>query len=242
MFENIVGIIGLLLGILGIYIAIIAIRKKRPLYVIRNINLINKTQKLNKPLKILYNDNIIDNIIITNIVFWNAGNDTISSQDLPENSKLCFLIGQDSVIIDSNIIKQSIDSNGTIMCSPQKNRLNINFDYYDSKQGFILQIFHTEQNFEKISLQGIFKGAASLKKTESNFDKSITSIVFSFVLTGYCISYFTLRFFENLSIFKIFTFSAAIIFLFYLLFRATKEIISIIRDGIPKSLAEFRKL
>ncbi len=242
MLDKIFGIIGLIFGIVGIYLTIKSIRKKRPLYVIQNANLINNQQKINKPLKLLYNDYVIDNMTITNIVFWNAGNDTLSSQDLPLNSKLYFMIGQESVIIDFNILNQTIDTNGTTLRKVEKNKLQIDFDYYDSKQGFILQIFHTEKNFEAISLHGIFKGALSLKRTKSNSDKDLKGIIGVFILACFGISSLSLNFLNNIPIYKYFLYSALIILMLYILIIATKELVSILRDGIPKSLADFNKL
>jgi len=132
-------------------------------------------QKING-LTIKYLNNDIKTLIVENIVFWNNGNEPIRHNDIPENEKFSILVSDEKYnIYNASIIyTTNLSNNISINLSENGKELNIDFEYMDKHDGFILQIFHdgtdlTNINGSIIGFGKIRKGFSSLKSPLAKF-------------------------------------------------------------------------
>lgn len=153
------GIIGLLLSI---YLYLISKEAKEPRCYYATLKDVEKLDKENSQLKILYKSTEVNQVYSTYIWFWNAGKKPILSSDIPETSQLKLVFDgarKPITILDCKIVKSSrvavkpkIDVNG--------NTLRFNFNFLDHKDGFALEVQHTGDMFTEITFDGIILGAS----------------------------------------------------------------------------------
>jgi hypothetical protein len=209
--------------------------------VIRNTRLINESDKKNRPIKVLYNDIVIDNITISNVIFWNGGNDTIVTTDLPNNTQLAFSIADYEEILDFTLLEQSVYANGVNLIKSGNSKLIIDFDYFDSKEAFVVQIIHTEKIFKNISFYGIFKGSPSIKETKPTSEKNIAALAFLFPLSLLLFLDYSQRKSTNFTTLSIAIYTIIILLMVFLLFFGYKQLMALITESMPKKLSKFIK-
>lgn len=157
------------LGILGISSSVITYIKskksKRPTYIVRTINLMTKRIKNINILEVLYAGENISNLSVTKIAFWNAGKETIDQSDIADKSPMKIEIKPEYKMLDANILFQKNESNDfNLELSEDKKNISINFDYLDYKEGVVIQILHTGNENEDISISGSIKTVKAIKR------------------------------------------------------------------------------
>ncbi|RXJ80514.1 hypothetical protein [Arcobacter sp. F2176] len=159
------GWVGTSIGIIGIIIGAIlsyrfSIKKPIPAYQEHSLEIIRKNQlELSKDIKILFNEQQVDNLTKIQIVFWNHGTDTLRIENIVKDDPLLFKFSQDAIILSSKIIKKSRDINKSFIKNSESD-LNIayfGFDYLDQNDGIVFEIIHTDiKSYPEV--KGTFKG------------------------------------------------------------------------------------
>jgi uncharacterized integral membrane protein len=169
--NPILNLITLLLAISGIVFTIYFYSKskkvKLPIYVVRSINLVKeKIQKIDS-VQILYSGDKVSNLSISKIALWNAGKETINSQDVALNNSIKVKIKDDFEILDAEILFQKNDANDfkTKISEDNKN-IEISFDFFDFEEGIVLQIFHSGNSSDDISVEGTIKSVKCIKRKD----------------------------------------------------------------------------
>lgn len=199
--NNLLACISLLIGIIGIILAIyFGIKRKRPVWLKRSIKVIDEGAKNIPNLSILYNDKSINNITITKLVFWNRGGKTVRKEDLVEKDPLMIKIDKRYDILKADILETTSEANN-IQIDYNSKEIYFSFDFLQKAHGFVLQIIHTGKASSNFSCHGTIIDVGSLAEMNkvnnipaplryvSNIDivlgKKIIQIVF-----GLCISIF----------------------------------------------------
>ncbi len=141
-------------------------KKKSPTYDIRSTNVISDSLKSIGDVQVKFRDEIIDNLTVTKIAFWNAGNDTLNESDQAPTDKLRIELSDDFVILQSEIIFQSEPTNNIILVE-EDNLLKLSYDFFDGNQGGIIKLVHTGKKSSDVAIKGTFKGSDKLKKTNT---------------------------------------------------------------------------
>jgi hypothetical protein len=170
-------IISLLLGISGLILSFYFYSKskksRKPVFIIRTINLIKESLNKIETVNILYGTNKIDNLSISKIAFWNDGRETINSTDIASLAPICVVISSEYEILDAEIIFQkNVANNFQISISDDRKSVNVNFEYFDFEEGIVLQIAHTGNSSNEIDITGTVKSVKKIKRKEL-----ITSII-----------------------------------------------------------------
>lgn len=157
------------LGVLGVFLSVFFYRKskknKAPTYIVRTINLMTKRIRNIDILQVLYAGQNISNLSVTKIAFWNAGKETIDKSDIACISPIKIEIKPEYEMLDANILFQKNKSNNfKIELSEDKKNISINFDYLDHKEGAVIQILHTGNENEDISISGSIKTVKAIKR------------------------------------------------------------------------------
>jgi hypothetical protein len=157
----------LILAILGISISVILyIKSKRvriPVYSIRSINLIKSKLRKIKSVEILYQGDKVDNLTISKLALWNAGKETINSQDVAKIEPLKISLKNNSIILDAEVLYQKNPANNFKICiDKNNNEISIDFDYFDFYEGAIIQIYHTGISSLDIEMNGKIKSTSKI--------------------------------------------------------------------------------
>lgn len=109
--------------------------------------------------------NKIENLSVSKIALWNSGRDTIDYTDVAKNDNLKIIIDSQYRILDCSILFQKNKANSfTVEISNDGKAVAINFDYFDCNEGVILQVFHTGNSSNNISLIGRIKSVNRIKR------------------------------------------------------------------------------
>jgi len=152
---------------LAIYLAIKSRREKRPRYAMRSYNIINKIVSKVPSLQMSYSGygDPIDTLTVTKVLFWNAGNETINKQDIVKMDSLSIYAVDKTVILEAGIIQLSKTANQfDVRLSRDKSHVTLSFDYLDSGDGAVIQLFHTGKGSKQLQVRGLIKGAGKPKE------------------------------------------------------------------------------
>jgi hypothetical protein len=170
-----------LLAILGVVLTIIfAIKGKkvrkisqyRSTYkIIRNIN-----SELND-LEIKWKDDLIDNLSITKMTIWNDGNIKLEEDDFASSEHLAIEAIKDCKMLNASILLAPEKTNTfNIDLILELNKMFINFEYMDAKDGVVIQIVHTG-SANNLRLVGKIKSGKAIKNEDNNNDKPLSKNV-----------------------------------------------------------------
>ena len=183
MGTDIVGLAGLAIGILGIFIGAIVsyyfykrgIRKKEPVYSIRSFNLISDYVSKYQYLSVKYKTNKVERLTVSKLVFFNRGDETISKQDIDTVNHLAVVGDNGSVLLDAKVLQANNASNNfklDVDSEPhEKNSTGnylLGFDYVDKNQGAVIEVIHTGLSSKDLVIKGDIIGVSGLVRLPSN--------------------------------------------------------------------------
>ena len=171
--DSTIGIIGLTLTALGLILTLRSLNQAIPFYTIREISLFQVSHKLleEKDLKVMYEGNFVDQILISQFAFWNGGNKLLSFENASSHVPLSISFNKKCKIFNAELQYQSNEYNATqIKYDKENNRVYISFDYLNSKDGFIIKVIHDQSPLNDYHVKGAFKGSRSLKFSNAQGD------------------------------------------------------------------------
>lgn len=158
-------LIGLISVITAIALFFVNRRTKKPLYAKRSINLVNNLVSKISGLQMQYAGQQIENLTITQVALWNAGRETINSDDIASSSPLTVRVKNGKSLLDANIIFTKNPANKFAIVTAQKtSEVTIQFEYFDKDEGIILQLIHKGTSNKDIEISGIIKGFGEIKR------------------------------------------------------------------------------
>lgn len=174
-----IGALSFVAAIASIFLAIFFYIKSNqgigPVYAIRNANLIKDLDSRLKPLVMLYNQKSISTLSVARIAFWNNGRKTISITDIATTEPLKVrCLDADAEILDASIIQVKNSANQFALVELAAGKeYSVNFEYLDKNEGIVIQVIHTGDRRDAISLEGTFKGA-QLKRIDFSASRLIS--------------------------------------------------------------------
>ena len=147
-------------------------RKKSIRYCFRSDLLFEDFKEKIEGLTIKYSGKQIDTLTVTKIIFWNNGTETLNREDFLSNDKFSISIDTDYHILDASI-KKINNIPIEIMISDDGKKIDIDFEYLDKKDSFIIQLFHTgNTNSNIFHVNGIIKGFGKLAEAKVSFNEN----------------------------------------------------------------------
>lgn len=86
-------------------------KEKSPRYQIINHNLIKNFSSKFKDLQIHYDNEGIENFTVSNLIFWNAGRETINREDIVAADPIRIHVKNGAAILDEKIVTMNNPSN-----------------------------------------------------------------------------------------------------------------------------------
>lgn len=157
------GILGLPLTIYGLK----SIKKRSPVFLIRNTSLVKNGVDGIKSVSVMYEAKKVPNLSVARIAFWNAGRETISFSDAAPTDPIQISAIEGVKILDARILIQSEPTNNfSVHLSSKQKHATITFDFIDHDQGVVLEIFHTGNSREDISITGTVKSCGKVLRMD----------------------------------------------------------------------------
>jgi hypothetical protein len=163
------GIISLAVGIVGVVLAVVLYRwgrkDKKPLWSIKNNNLVRGFSKQVPNLDIKYDGQNVETLSVCKIVFWNAGSETIRGDDIADADPLTIAPLNNTKLLDVKLLEDnSKPSRFLISTKPDMTAAFLNFDFVDKDQGVVIQAIHTGASVNDLCVKGTIKGAGAPKQ------------------------------------------------------------------------------
>lgn len=117
---------------------------------------------------ILYKEQPISNLTISNFTIWNSRTKSILKSDIVPKAPLCFRsINPNATILDISVIQSNkLSNNAEIIL--KENTFNFSFDYLDKKNGVVIQVIHTGQGSDIVFDGEIIGGYIKCENISSN--------------------------------------------------------------------------
>lgn len=164
MNEQSMALISLIITIISVFLCILfhrkSIKKKKPTYCARTINVVKDGIIKIEAIEILFKGKRVEGLSMTEIAVWNAGKETINSSDVANNDMFMIELDGDGQILDYEIIYVNNKANAFEVRKFGKKSLAVIFDYFDYNEGFIVRLYHTGANIPLV--RGAFKGVKSV--------------------------------------------------------------------------------
>ncbi|MDR2965263.1 MAG: hypothetical protein LBU88_05765 [Treponema sp.] len=200
-------LVSMALALIGIILTLILYfkgkRKKSIKYYFEGDSLFEDFVEKINGLSIQFSGKQIKTLTVTKIVFWNSGTETINREDFPTNDTFYIKIEDEYEILDVSIIRYNNHANNIgIILSDDGKKISIDFEYLDTEDGFVIQIFHTSTKYySKFSINGSLKGFGKLSEGEVTNKSTLNLIsIFIFLLCFYAVFGITIWLFFNVNI------------------------------------------
>ena len=174
-------LLSFLIAIIGVITAVFFYYRgkkvKSPCYAIQSFNIVRDLVSKIESLEMLYDGTPIKNLTVTKIAFWNAGRDTINSEDIPTTKPLIIRTRGESKILDAKVHSMKNPANRlSISTSEDQLSSKIEFEYLDKGEGGVFQLIHTDINDQSIEVHGLIKGAGSPTKKYIPFNSNLIQL------------------------------------------------------------------
>ncbi|WP_298507831.1 hypothetical protein [uncultured Kordia sp.] len=165
----------IIIGFFGIGLTILfyeySNKEREPVYALKKEpSLIFDKENSTPKIKLLSNDSLVvnDNVYVSNIVIWNDGDLEIRKTDVRKKFKV--FLSSEAKILDYKIVNQTNPEISNFRIKSDNNELLINWDYFDPKFGFELQIIYSGTSKSEVFAEGYVLGKKLKKVTtrESN--------------------------------------------------------------------------
>jgi hypothetical protein len=163
-------ILSLLIGILGTGIAVITYlvsrKYKRLWYAVRSFTLVRRERATLPGLQVFFDRKLVEALTISKIVLWNSGKDTVRSNDFAEKNPLSFRAKKPLEILEAFVIQTTSSSCAANIVRRGNNCFAITFDFFDPRDGVVIQMAHTGTSSQDIDVVGRIVGGREIQRRE----------------------------------------------------------------------------
>src|SRR4030042_2419932 len=144
---------------------------KRPCFNVRTFQLIEDTVNKIEAVEISYQGERVKNLCLTKFAFWNRGNETVNIHDVASTDPLRIVIDPPAKLLGAELIYASNPANSfKIFTNLQTGEVKIEFEYFHTYEGIIVQIYHTGSKENPIMLKGTVKGVSKIIRSSPEDD------------------------------------------------------------------------
>ncbi|WP_421277569.1 hypothetical protein [Aeromonas veronii] len=157
---SLIGVIGIILGIVGIFSYRISKSAPKPSYQRSSLRLIGREEdNLPNDVAVTYKGNVVERLTKTTLILWNNGTETLDGSNVVEKDPLSISFESEDKILSYKVLKETKDTNAfSVHELPGcQNKLLFTFEYLDPDDGVVIELLHdSAQKYPKIS--GTIKG------------------------------------------------------------------------------------
>lgn len=163
-----------LISLMGVILTAIALilqikdKKKRVIcYTVASTVLIDNMVSAIEGIKILFQNDEVSTVAVSNIKLWNGGNEFLEEKDFYPGYELKVVVPEGERILAIAVSEQS-DGACNINSQVSKKKLNealVSFYCLEPRQGATINVYHTNVNDDETKIIGKLKGGRVINKT-----------------------------------------------------------------------------
>ena len=146
----------------GIYSHYFSNNKQRFSVAKSSFEIIQQGRKIIKKLFLSYDEKEIHSLTVTKFAIWNSSKKVINGADMVSTQKLQVVTKGTAKILDAQIVTESERLNHFKVSERSSDKVSLDFEYVDSRDGIVLQVFHTGSS-DKLQVEGKIKGGKPIK-------------------------------------------------------------------------------
>lgn len=162
-------------------------KSKAPSYAVSGTNLVSTSLGKYDKLRIVYGKETVARATVTNLVFWNAGRETIRQEDIAPSDPIRVNLQNGAKPLSCNIVKSSrkvirarLDGFQEMATSPR-----ITFDFLDNDDWILLQVLHTGGKPDDCTIAGTVMGCKhGIRKVKPDSKSFVPFLIFIVVMIG----------------------------------------------------------
>ncbi|MEO2261188.1 hypothetical protein ABGV43_30220 [Paenibacillus amylolyticus] len=159
-------------AIISCFFYILARNRSRINYQTSNLKIIgNLSLNLPEDFEVTLSGERIESLYKSQIIIWNGGTTTINGSDIVKDDPLTVVFGPGTKIFNISVVGESREINKfNCRVSPSReNECQLNFDFWDKKDGVVLELLHTESP-EQPKIKGTVKGLVNGIKSKGQVE------------------------------------------------------------------------
>jgi hypothetical protein len=154
------GPLGVAFAVLGILIAVLVTwwfaRGPRLFVQVSGTTLVSSPAR--EQITVLYGREVVPRVTQTLIWLWRGGRGAIRGTDIVESDPLRVHVSPGARLLDAAVLAQSKPTNAVSVAMDADSRVAIDFDYLDVRQGAVIEVLHTAESPELITIAGTIIG------------------------------------------------------------------------------------
>lgn len=165
-----------IISVMGVVLTVVfylkSRRYKKPMYRKTNIAIVGDKTKGIDGLSVAYAGKGISTFSVAKFALWNAGNKVIEATDVAPSDPIRIAVKEGAQILDAKIsyVKRKAN-NFTVSVSGDRRKVTIGFDYFHKSEGLVIEVYHTEESKDALTILGTIKGVNDFTNVESIEDK-----------------------------------------------------------------------
>lgn len=152
----VIGVIGLVLGLYGLYVTFRFKREKRPLYLTSSYEVISTSHSVDG-LQITLQGVVVSSLTVTRMSFWNAGRETMHRSDIAASDPIRIVALRPGITILGAKLAHVCRPVNDVSISATADAVAIEFDFLDRGDGCVVDLYHSSPS--GFSVIGTLKGA-----------------------------------------------------------------------------------
>ncbi len=140
-------------------------KDKKPCYSISSANLIEDLGSKVEGLQMGFSGEPIENLTVCRFAFWNEGRDTIHRDNIADGSPIGVHAKNDLKILGEPkvICPKNLEGRYFINLASDFSHFDMDFEYMDQNEGFIIQFFHNGTTVNDVEVHGKVKGVKKFR-------------------------------------------------------------------------------
>lgn len=164
---TVISLVGVVFTITALILQIRDKKKKAIYYTIVSTVLVDNEVSQLERIKILFDNEEVGTVVISNIKLWNGGNEILEKTDFYPEHELKLVVPVSERILGAKMAEETDDvCKINIQISETKvNEALISFYCLEPHQGAIINVYHTNINSEETEIKGKIKGGKIINKS-----------------------------------------------------------------------------
>ena len=190
--PELINLISLAIGFAGISLAIVFYKRtkavKRLAFASRTFRVISERHANVAGLVVNFEGRVVPALTVTRLAAWNAGTETLRSNDFPSSDPLHFVQKNNVEIIKTKLLETSRDAIQAALISNPNTRIGdtVSLAFLDPGDGFLVEVTHTGTNVDDVVIGGSLMGGR-IVRTAADPEYTVVSAPMAGIVDRYTI-------------------------------------------------------